>query len=294
MTAFPRHDRGAATPLGAAAGLVLLLASSVARADAPVALNAAFHQHCTRCHDSTHDLDLTRVPSLADAALWRELRDRVKSYDMPPPEESGPLKGRVSIDPKERATLVALTEQVLAASPASASAANRPTRHLDMAEWLALVEEVATPLVSAQQLHGVMAERGEKLVDLHEPLGVRIPVQLSSTAYPGAVQVLVAGMSDAACASMAAADLGRPAVDRVYLKQLPAEGGAQSSSASAEAILPFYQALFRRSPTPSELERGLGLLNEVHRRGAGWAEAWTAVCTYYLSGPRALFAVSWK
>ncbi len=114
---------------------LVLLGSVGAHAQERAAAEAVVEEHCISCHGEdkvSGGLDLTRAPEGRVAGLWRwsRLRERVRSYEMPPLHVS-------EITPVERAALVTFVDGLLAREvPQLPTDAGRVTiRRLSRSQW---------------------------------------------------------------------------------------------------------------------------------------------------------------
>jgi hypothetical protein len=250
--------------------LATALVCSSVRAEVPHALAGHLVQHCTRCHNERHSLDLRTPPPETDQASWSNILEMLETNQMPP--ESGP----VALSPPDRATMIDEVSSLLG----KVLDIERPS-FLSYDLWLGVVREVGK---------AVPAERFEALVsEANAVQGSDLGV-LSGRTVSTADHVVIERISEQACQAIARAEAALPQARRRYFKAvLPAAGRPLSEAVANMVVEPLLRSVFGERPAPGELAEGRAQLRTFARLTPSWTDAWIALCTTHLSSPRVLF-----
>lgn len=240
-------------------------------------------RHCVRCHDGKGDstLDLRRLPSHDDARTWLHMLEMVEGYRMPPPAHDGPVEKRFPLPAEQREVFLEQVTRML--GPAADPVAY--TRHLSFDHWLAIVNDVAAP---------VLPDDGADEV-IHAAMGALKPVGVLEAR--GRIKphdrLVVESVSVAVCRAIAKAEAARPAAARRLMVGLPADdASAAPADATRQIVETLHRAVYQETPAADDLDADVRLLAAVRAASPSWPEAWVGLCTAFLSSPRVLYLYS--
>jgi len=240
-------------------------------------------RHCVRCHDGKGDstLDLRRLPRHDDARAWLHMLEMVEGYRMPPPAHDGPVEKRFPLPAEQREVFMEAVARML--GPAADPVVY--TRHLSFDHWLAIVTDVAAPVLPGDEADEVV----------HAAMGALKPVGVleATGRIKPADQLVVERVSLAMCRAIAKAEGARPAAARRLMVGLPAnDAAALPAGATRVLVETLYRAVYQESPAADDLEADVRVLAAVRAASPSWSEAWVGLCTAFLSSPRVLYLYS--
>jgi len=212
---------------------------------------------CTRCHDSTHELDLTKLPAASETETWKAILTRVGDSTMPPGKMDDDLANRFPLDPSDRRSLVAGVSQILG----SALDTPAPPRRLPHKVWLSIVRAFAEPSLGHEPVEALLA-----------PLTGNTGFfgKLPARGLPPAYLLAIENASEAVCravASKTTADLS-----------------------SEDSLKHLMLSVYGQPPTATEFAAEETLARSFETRIRDPREAWAALCSSELSGPKLLFS----
>jgi hypothetical protein len=250
-------------------GLLLLAWPAALRAEVPGGLARLVVQHCARCHNESHNLDLSKPAEIKETATWLAVAKMVETSRMPPPDKA--VAKRFPLDPAERKALMSALTDFL--GDKLDGPVHTPYLSLDM--WRVIATGLAAPVLSEEQIE-------EQIGKLYFGLFGDWVTALDELALVNA--------SEALCGAVARADVRAPTDKRRYLVGLRTPSSATLARASAEPIVrKLFEAAYGTAPTAEELKSGTVLLARFRKESTSWTEAWQGLCATYLSGPRILY-----
>jgi len=228
-------------------------ATSVMTGEVPELVTGIIERSCTACHNEHHPLDLTHPPAASEIALWKRILTRVSDSSMPPPSTTGEVVARFPMNPSVRKSFTASLRTMLGASLDGWD----PPRRLEHRVWRSVVYELAGSSLGVERVDAIL----EPIVQKDGVFAKLLPRGL-----PPAYELAIERASEAVCR-----ELSRVAP----MSPMPAE----------ELLTKVYGA----PPTPSDLAEAYELLTRFEAVTESGGEAWTALCSTHLSGPRLFF-----
>jgi hypothetical protein len=255
--------------------LVGLIGHVGAASAAPEELKTLIHQHCVRCHNEDHPLDLTVLPDDKNVASWLGMLDMLESYRMPPPAKAGTgeIGARFPISPRDRVQLIKGISAVLG------PALDPPQLplHMSLKLWRSIVTELTSPFVPAEALAPIFALTEGNMGE-------------EDTRMLPYTQVLLDQMSARVCTALSKAELARSTPARKLIPSLPTCPPTTCGPTWDRLVRPLFHVVFAADPTSRDIEEGRRMLIEMHRLNRDAKRDWVGLCTHYLSSPRLLYA----
>jgi hypothetical protein len=236
-------------------------------AEVPPGLQQLIATHCTRCHNETHTLNLKKLPAANDRATWALLLDEVSSGSMPPPKEDEAIVDRFPLDPSVRAEIVRMLEPLAAAEHVPSA------RFITNGAWIKAATRLAGNLLEAKQVGKLASGLG----------GAELGAAGRGRNFSAEQQLELDRASIAVCGAIAAAPA--PSGSAAGPSVVPAESTPAARKASIELI---EQRLFGIS-RPAEVKRSAARYDRFLAHTKDAKQAWTMLCTLYLSGPRLIY-----
>ena len=227
--------------------------SASASTDAvPDAVTGVMRRSCMACHNDTHLLDFTEIPSPTNVTLWERVLVRVSDYSMPPPSHGDSVEERFPLAPSVRTAFITSLQEMLAAS------LDRPEepRRLDHDVWRKVVQGTAAPSIGA-----------DRVATLLEPT-------LATGAYFAAL-----------------APRGQPPTYQLAVERASEEVCRELQKAEPLSVPELLERVYGDGPTESELNVSDALLERFRQATDDPGEAWVALCSTHLSSPRLFFGL---
>jgi len=221
--------------------------------EVPELLASAIERSCTTCHNEYHALDLTRPPAANEVAVWKRILTRVGDSSMPPPSTTGEVSGRFPMNPSDRKAFTASLQTMLGASLDGWD----PPRRLEHRVWRSVVVELAGPSLGVERVDAIL-----------EPIVPKDGVfaKLRPRGLPPAYELAIERASEAVCRELSRVAGKAPMPAEELLTRVYGVAPTSSDIAEARASLTRFEAVMETS-----------------------GEAWTALCSTHLSGPRLFF-----
>jgi hypothetical protein len=144
--------------------------------------------------------------------------------------------------------------------------------------WLSVLYEFAEPVLGRSRIDELVHENPDwqdRAPGYHTPID----------------QIMLDQMSHALCREIAERDLQAEPQERHFLVGLRARTErALGVREQTLLVRTLHRGVLLHEPSRDATQRGVGLLGRFRRETSDWVEAWAALCSAYLSGPRLLYA----
>lgn len=250
------------------------------RRAAAAALASLTAEHCTRCHDGAHQVDLRTLPNAGDDAAWQAIRSAVGSSEMPPPTKASPFP----LDPSVRERFLLHVDTLRSAG----GRASRPPHAAPLPAdvWVAVVGHVAGPYLEARELDAVVRSNLGGLGGArHADEAETVPAEVEES-LPGVGHLSQERIAHAVCRAFVGGEARRLPAARVALGDVDLASPRLDDGDATKLACRLARHVFETECSADDTKLGVDAFRAFERETRSTAESTVALCTAYLLSPR--------